>query len=826
MNEYLISNSVQDLMATAKLIAKENCNSLYSGAHILKAMMHEEAELCDFVTSLGEDVAYVADWATVRIEEYPKTTQLALEPQPDIALEDLMENAEDIRRILGLATITSVCILTSLVKPGIFFTKEQLLSLPLKEVDMRMFLYDRYNPTSLNGEQEAWDDRPSCIEDRSLDPCLIDLIQKLQYVENEGLIVGREGEVRALIEILGRKSKPNVILVGEPGVGKTAIMDGVAKLFKEYSLPNSLKYRTLFQLDFSSLVMGTTGREEVEGRFKSMLKSCRSSAVVLFIDDIHVLVDPKSNFGGLHHLLKAELGDGPLIVIGTTTTEEYRKLIEPEASFSRKFEKLEILEPNPQTCVKMLENKLKSYERYHSIGVEPEALDTCVMLAKRYAKDKKLPDTAFDLLDRTMAAAKLNGVLSRAELMAWWDSFKHDLNKTFVDDQGKSSDMLWNFNQLQQRISPILWGALKEVPQLELSMGSTLIGESIQRIHAELLQHATQQTDRISSVELAAVMAAKTGIPLGKIQVQEKEKLLALKELLGQSVVGQEHALQVVSDAIIESRSGLQKPGQPIGSFFFLGPTGTGKTELAKTIASLLFNDEKAMIRFDMSEFKEEHAAALLYGAPPGYVGYEEGGMLVNKIRQQPYAVVLFDEIEKAHPSVFDVFLQLMDEGKIHDKLGKVGDFSNALILFTSNIGSEQIVTAFENQEIPTSKELIRVMKGHFRPEFLARITEIVPFSPITEQMAEQIFSIQLKAFVEACHRLQIAFEITDLAIKKLAISGFNSAYGARQINGVLRQEIAQPISKMIVKGEVKTGQKIKVDWQNDAVVFHILEQV
>jgi ATP-dependent Clp protease ATP-binding subunit ClpA len=276
--------------------------------------------------------------------------------------------------------------------------------------------------------------------------------------------------------------------------------------------------------------------------------------------------------------------------------------------------------------------------------------------------------------------------------------------------------------------------------------------------------------------------------------------------------------LKILADAIVENRSGLAKPGQPIGSFFLLGPTGTGKTELAKSMAELLFNDEKSMIRFDMSEFKEEHSAALLYGAPPGYVGYEEGGMLVNKIRQQPYAVVLFDEIEKAHSSVFDVFLQIMDEGKISDKLGKEGDFSNSLVLFTSNIGSEEIVQYFERKEIPGSKDLLRIMNesGRFRPEFLARITEIIPFSPITEEMAENIFKIQLKALQNSLTRLGIGLEISDEAVKNLALNGFSSKYGARQISGVIRSQLARPISKKIVREEVKNGQNIQVEWNAD----------
>ncbi|TXI13379.1 MAG: ATP-dependent Clp protease ATP-binding subunit, partial [Pedobacter sp.] len=370
--------------------------------------------------------------------------------------------------------------------------------------------------------------------------------------------------------------------------------------------------------------------------------------------------------------------------------------------------------------------------------------------------------------------------------------------------------------QLQNRISPILWGSLQDQPKIDPSASVTQVQELINNVYEELLSYATIKREKVGKLELAAVMAAKMNIPIGKIQAQEKEKLLHMESYLQKRVIGQDHALKVLSDAIVENRSGLAKAGQPIGSFFLLGPTGTGKTELAKSIAELLFNDEKAMIRFDMSEFKEEHSAALLYGAPPGYVGYEEGGMLVNKIRQQPYTVVLFDEIEKAHESVFDVFLQLMDEGKIHDKLGKEGDFSNALILFTSNIGSAAIVDQFEKKQIPSSTQLMQLMSGHFRPEFLARITEIIPFAPITESIAERIFNIQLKSLLDALLRLSIKFSISDEAVKNLAMTGFNSKYGARQIGGVIRSQLTRPISRMIVREEVKNGQEIAVSWNEE----------
>lgn len=827
MSVLLSNESVQEVIHIAKSIARENYNPKYSASHVLQALMHKNIDLHDFLFSIDKDPSYFYEWAEVRIEDYPKTTQLPEEVKEDIELKHMWDNAEDVRMKLGLLEVTPLCLLASIVKPNSVFSSEQLKSLPLRESEVfgacqsreNMRLFESKDVIDANYKGE--NDQP--LKLTAITNYCIDLTNKAIDGEFDR-ILGREKETRTLVEILGRRSKPNVILVGEPGVGKTALIEGFAKQLSLQEVPFLLKNCNLFQIDLSLLVAGTSYKGEIEDRLKKILtESKQLGKTILFIDEIHSLLDSKGNMAGVANLLKPDLARGEITVIGTTTFEEYRKIIEPELAFNRRFEVLEVMEPDDQTCVKMLESVIGKYESHHNIRVDLDALPTCVSLAKRYSKDKKLPDTAFDLLDRTMAAIGMLDELSESELESWRLFYQTSLDKDFVDDTTKSSEMIWLYGQLQNMISPILWGMLKNQPELDNSFSSEKLDCIITDIYKELVQASKQKVSRVSHLELAAVMAAKTGIPLGKIQAKEKEKLLNMEELLQNRVIGQNHALKVLSDAIVESRSGLNKPGQPIGSFFFLGPTGTGKTELAKSIAELLFNDEKAMIRFDMSEFKEEHSAALLYGAPPGYVGYEEGGMLVNKIRQQPYAVVLFDEIEKAHQSVFDVFLQIMDEGKIHDKLGKEGDFSNALILFTSNIGSKHIIESFNQEKIPSSKELMELMTGNFRPEFLARITEIVPFAPITETMVKQIFSIQLKGLIKAFDRLNIGFEITDNAKTELAVSGFNSQYGARQISGVIRQEIARPISKMIVREKLLPGQKVLVDIKDKEVVFKVI---
>lgn len=827
----LISNeTVKQLFHIAQSIAKENYNATFGAPHLLQALMHQDIGLRSFLQSIDKDPGYFYEWADVRIEDYPKTAHLPDEVAQSADVDKILEEADEISVKLGLDEITPLSILASITKPHVVYNAQELKSLPLREQE----ILNHYRAEDQNIGEKADALFNSPFKDNVSFPSISAYcIDKTAQAKEGKLdqIIGRDKELRMLIEILCRRSKPNVIIVGEPGVGKTALIEGFAEEINKGNVPELLKNATLLELDTGALLAGTSYKGEIEDRLKKVINECKQmEKAVLFIDEIHALLDSKGSAGNVANLLKPELARGELTVIGATTQEEYRKIIEPEKAFNRRFEALTIEEPDDATCVKMMEVLLDGYKMHHKVEVDRAALPECVRLSKRYAKGKKLPDAAIDLLDRTMAAVKMLDELSENELAKWKEEYDALLKEEFAEESDLAEELIWHFRLLQDRLSPILWGSLAEQNDIDNSMSIDHIKKIIDDTFAELLTHAAVKREKVNKLELAAVMAAKTGIPIGKIQAQEKEKLINMESLLLKRVVGQDHALKVLSDAIVESRSGLNKPGQPIGSFFLLGPTGTGKTELAKSMAELLFNDEKAMVRFDMSEFKEEHSAALLYGAPPGYVGYEEGGMLVNKIRQQPYTVVLFDEIEKAHPSVFDVFLQIMDEGKVHDKLGKEGDFSNALILFTSNIGSEEIVKQFEEDKIPDSKSLMQIMSnsGKFRPEFLARITEIIPFAPITESIAERIFRIQLKSLITSLTRLGMELEISDEAVHNLAVNGFSSKYGARQISGVIRSRLARPISKKIVREEVKAGETICVDWDAalQELIWNIKPQV
>ena len=816
MSVLFANETVKQVIHIAQSLAKENYNENYGASHLLQAVLHRDIGMQEFIKSLDKDPGYFIEWAEVRVEEYAKTVVRPIEITPSNEIENIMEAADDIRLKLGLDEVTPVCILAALVKPGVSFSNEQLRSLPLNEQEILAVYKTKghhFSDTEIdNVLNKNGADKPSyaAIEKYCVDKTMLAKEGKTDP------IIGREKETRALIEVLGRRNKPNIIIAGDPGVGKTALVDGFAYEIIKGTVPLHLKNAVLLELDMGTLLAGASYKGEVEDRLKKIISELKQmDRPILFIDEIHVLLDTK-NGSGAANLLKPELARGAITVIGATTLEEYRKIVEPEQAFNRRFELLTVNEPDFDTCCKMVSLLGERYELHHNITINKDAIPECVRLAKRYIKDKKLPDAALDLLDRTMSAIRMLDEVSSADLENWKKQYDETVSQEYITNSEKLIELKWQYNLLQNMLSPILWGSLKLQPVISALENATEIELLIDTTYTELLSYAAIKRACVSKLELAAVMAAKTNIPIGKIQVQEKEKLLNMEEYLLKRVIGQNHALKSLSDAIVESRSGINKPGRPIGSFFLLGPTGTGKTELAKSMAELLFNDEKAMIRFDMSEFKEEHSAALLYGAPPGYVGYEEGGVLVNKIRQQPYAVVLFDEIEKAHPSVFDVFLQIMDEGKISDKLGKEGDFSNALILFTSNIGSEQIAEKFAQNNIPTPAELLEIMSGKFRPEFLARLTEILPFAPITEAMAEKIFRIQLKALSDPLKSLGIGFEISGDAVTHLATNGFSSKYGARQISGVIRSELSRPISKMIVREEVKKGESITVSIDAD----------
>lgn len=820
-----LNETVKTSIRIAQSIAREYYNANYSGAHLLKAILHKEIGLQSFIQSLDKDLDYFEEWAEMRIEDFPKAGVVS-EIKPDDKIPTIFEEADNVRLKLGLLEINPICVLAALAKPNVAFTSDQLKSFPLRENEIFELYINKKETGSAIGI-------PTTTFVTSEDNGALPLVNLLKYcIDKTALaedlkiynIVSRDKETRMMMEILGRHSKPNVMIIGDSGVGKTALVDGLAYDIINDNIPSYLKGAVIYELDTGALIAGATYKGEIEDRLKNIIKEIRNiDNAILFIDEIHVILDPKQGNSGAANILKPELSKGDLTIIGATTIDEYRKLIEPDHAFSRRFEVLQINEPDIKSAFLMMQAVLPRYKEFHSLEVSKEALEESVRMAKRYIKDRKLPDAAIDLMDRTMSATKMVNETAAKDIQ-YFTTILADIeaSKEKTSDE-RLEELRFLYFSMQNRLSPLLLGMITDETDVKEIENEEILFNYIYNALELLRAFVKEKITTIGVHEVASIISSKTGIPIGKVQAQEKERLLNMEDLLRRRVIGQDNALKSLVDAILESRSGLNKQGQPIGSFFLLGPTGTGKTELAKSLAEVLFNDEKAMIRFDMSEFKEEHSAALLYGAPPGYVGYEEGGLLVNKIRQQPYAVVLFDEIEKAHPSVYDIFLQIMDEGKLHDRLGKEGDFSNAIILFTSNVGSQWLTEQLNQGLRPTTTQIMDVMGQYFRPEFLARISEIVPFSPINENMLLQIFDIQLKSLELALSKQGIELYIDMETRKSLAERGFTPKYGARQIAGTIRTYLRRPISRMIVANKLLHGNKLtaKMD-ENKELIWDI----
>ncbi len=822
-----LNESVKTAIRISQSVAREYYNAKYSAAHLLKALLHKEVGLRDFIRSMDKDLGYFEEWAEMRIDDFPKAGVIA-DIQPDDKIPSVIEEADNVRLKLGLLEINPICILAALSRPNVAFTTDQLKSFPLRENDIfDLYVSGKETIRSIgatntvnafvtseeNGAMPMVNLMKYCIDKTALA-----LDQKIHS------IVSRDKETRMMMEILGRRSKPNVMIIGDSGVGKTALVDGLAHDIVNKNVPSYLEDASLFELDNGALIAGATYKGEIEDRLKNIIKEIRNiDNAILFIDEIHVLLDPKQGNNGAANILKPELSKGDLTIIGATTIDEYRKQIEPDHAFSRRFEVLQINEPDAPAAEQMIHSVLTRYKEFHQLDITKEAIEACVRLAKRYDKDRRLPDSAIDLMDRAMSATKMVNETADKDIQFLTRSLAEIEAGVEKPIEEKLEDLRFLYFTMQNKLSPVLLGVITDETDVKEIEDPQILFSYIDKALDTLREFTKEKIEIIKEHEVAAIISSKTGIPIGKVQAQEKERLLNMEDLLRKRVVGQDNALKSLVDAILESRSGLNKQGQPIGSFFLLGPTGTGKTELAKTLAEVLFNDEKAMIRFDMSEFKEEHSAALLYGAPPGYVGYEEGGLLVNKIRQQPYAVVLFDEIEKAHPSVYDIFLQIMDEGKLHDRLGKEGDFSNAIILFTSNVGSQWLSEQLNNGIKPTTNQLMDVMGEYFRPEFLARLSEIVPFSPINETMLLKIFNIQLQSLEEALKKQGIELEIEEDTRRMLSRKGFTPKYGARQIAGTIRTYLRRPISRMIVGNKLIHGNKIvaSID-KNGEIVWEI----
>lgn len=728
-----------DLLHIAQSYATDNKSPKIEPAHLLRALLHKSAGLVNYIEdTLDEDYYYLVDWTDMRIKQCDKSPYGMKGIELSHDSQSVVKEALEISEKCGLSEITPVTLLASLVTPGIGFTYEQLKTLPLQaEKILKTIQSDAPVKTQTLSKVAGQSASNSIDTQEYCVPMLSDV--------PESKVIGFDQEILSIVEVLARKDRANILIVGETGVGKTSLINGILQRLRDKQVPASLEALQPYELDLIALSQGVSYKGEIEDRFKKVTESLlNQTQPLLVIENFHRVEDKQSTLNGILPNLKKLLSKNQIQVLCTSTIDGYTKDIEKDKEFIAFFEKITAEEPSEDKAIEIIQSKRESYEQFHHLPIEDEVPAEIVRLAKRYMPDRHLPSSALDLLDRAMASVKI------------------------------ANEM------------------------------------------ADLSEEQSEKQEMLKKDAVRDVVSKMTGIPMGNIQSEEREKLSNAEEILHKRVVGQNHAIKSILDAIYESRSGLNKKGQPMGSFFFLGPTGTGKTELAKSLAEFLFNDETSILRFDMSEYKEEHSVALLYGAPPGYVGYEEGGLLVNQIRQHPYSVVLFDEIEKAHRSVFDLFLQILDEGKLHDRLGRVGDFSNALIIFTSNIGSDYIFKSFGENKVPTHDQMLEVMQGQFRPEFLARLTEIVPFSPITEEMIDRIFDIHIKNLLKTLNEQNVELEIDETARKYVTKVGFNAHYGARPILGIIRKEIRRPLSKLIISGDINPGDKVTMKYDEE----------
>lgn len=797
----------------AKSFAEEYCSDAIYPSHLFKAILHKSVGLVHFIeTDLDKDYYYLQEWADIQMQLSPR----AARPQRDLDYSKeaitVLEEAEEYKEKFGFAECEPACILASLVTPGVGFTFEQLKTLPLtvSEIQNKIGVSAHATNTSETGSRAG--QTSSSKENGLISKYCIDKINEAKSGKLP-IVIGFENEISVIFEILGRKTKSNLLITGESGVGKTSLINAFVRQLFDGHVPSFLSNAAAYELDLASIGADASYKGELEDRFKNLLREIKEQPnAILIIESIDKLFDKQNSLYGASSILKQELNKGNLLLLCTSSIDGYTKNIETDKEFVTKLEKITLEEPNADLCLRILKGALGTYSEYHHLNVDEPVMVDAIRLAKRYLTEKALPDSAFDLIDRTMALVKTMNDMSANDIASLQAELTQLTEQIGTKENGQMmTELEWLHYKLVNQISCILMAQLDaDIEFSKIATAQERI-DYLKKVLDQLAQMCQQKRTELDSSDLFAVVAKQTGIPLGKVQSKERDRLINAEATLKKRVVGQDHAVKIVLDAVFESRSGLNKKGQPMGSFFFLGPTGTGKTELSKALAAFLFEDESALIRFDMSEFKEEHSVALLYGAPPGYVGYEEGGLLVNKIRQKPYSVVLFDEIEKAHKSVFDLFLQILDEGKLHDRLGRVGDFSNALILFTSNIGSQFIVDSFNKGTIPQNNDLMDIMQNYFRPEFLGRLTEIVPFSPITEETVTRIFDIHLKGLLKLLEEQDIKLNISQETKRDIAMMGFNPQYGARPVIGIIRKELRHPLSKLIISGKIKSGDTVEV---------------